>query len=68
MASDLSTAQWFKSSYSNNGGSCIEWAPADASANGVVPVRDSKRPSGPSLAVSPAAWAGLITLARSAEV
>lgn len=68
MASDLSTAQWFKSSYSANGGQCIEWAPNHASANRIVPVRDSKRPNGPSLMVSPAAWAGLITLARSAEV
>ncbi|MFE7129923.1 DUF397 domain-containing protein [Streptomyces sp. NPDC057638] len=30
----------------------------------VVPVRDSKRPEGPVLMLTPEAWAGLITLAR----
>ncbi|GAA2250177.1 DUF397 domain-containing protein [Streptomyces amakusaensis] len=59
---------WIKSSYSNNGGACVEWAPEHASASGVVPVRDSKRPTGPSLMVSPSAWTGLIALARSAEL
>ncbi|MFI1013292.1 DUF397 domain-containing protein [Streptomyces sp. NPDC020965] len=61
-------SRWAKSSYSNNGGTCVEWAPDHASANGVVPVRDSKRPAGPSLMVSPSAWAGLVVLARSADV
>lgn len=68
MDGDLSTARWAKSTYSQQGGNCIEWAPAHASANGAIPVRDSKRPNGPSLAVSPAAWAGLITLARSTDL
>ncbi|MFE7133060.1 DUF397 domain-containing protein [Streptomyces sp. NPDC057638] len=59
---------WIKSSYSSNGGNCIEWAPSHASATGTIPVRDSKRPSGPVLSVSPRAWAGLVSLARSADV
>ncbi|MGQ4516417.1 DUF397 domain-containing protein [Streptomyces sp. DW26H14] len=38
-------ATWMKSSYSNgNGGDCVEWAPAVAASDGVVPVRDSKAP------------------------
>ncbi|MFF2849552.1 DUF397 domain-containing protein [Streptomyces sp. NPDC058001] len=42
--------RWVKSSYSvENGGSCVEWAPAHASATGIVPVRDSKDPRGPVL-------------------
>ncbi|MGW6461287.1 DUF397 domain-containing protein [Streptomyces sp. NPDC055078] len=58
---------WVKSSYSGqNGGSCVEWAPTHASATGIVPVRDSKRPAGPVLMVTPAAFAGLVTLARTA--
>lgn len=39
---------WIKSSYSGNGGSCVEWAPAVATS-GIVPIRDSKDPRGPVL-------------------
>ncbi|MEU3598971.1 DUF397 domain-containing protein [Streptomyces sp. NPDC006798] len=54
-----------KSSYSTaNGGSCVEWAPDRTSATGIVPVRDSKHPNGPVLMVSPAAFAGLVALAK----
>ncbi|MFI1889946.1 DUF397 domain-containing protein [Streptomyces jumonjinensis] len=59
--------RWFKSSYSSNGGDCVEVA-ADLTATGVVPVRDSKRPNGPVLTVSPSAWTGLVTLARSSDI
>ncbi|MEV7426387.1 MULTISPECIES: DUF397 domain-containing protein [unclassified Streptomyces] len=41
--------QWFKSSYSNNGGQCIEVAANLAATHGTVPVRDSKNPQGPAL-------------------
>lgn len=59
---------WRASSYSgNNGGECIEWAPAYAVAHGVVPVRDSKRPTGPTLRVSPTAWTGLVTMAARSQ-
>lgn len=47
-------AQWRKSSYSNtSGGDCLEVAD---DRPGLVPVRDSKRPHGPALVVSAAAW------------
>ncbi|MGW5675306.1 DUF397 domain-containing protein [Streptomyces sp. NPDC003860] len=59
--------RWVKSSYSENGGQCIEWAPSHASITGVVPVRDSKRPAGPVLLLSADAFAGLVTLARSSD-
>ncbi|MFF2185274.1 DUF397 domain-containing protein, partial [Streptomyces sp. NPDC058155] len=50
---DLSTAQWRKSSYSNSdGGDCIEIAPGHP---GIVPVRDSKTPTGPVLLLTPTA-------------
>ncbi|MEU3502293.1 DUF397 domain-containing protein [Streptomyces hundungensis] len=42
--------RWFKSSYSNNGGNCIEVATNLVATSGVVPVRDSKAPNGPALA------------------
>lgn len=55
---DLSTAQWRKSSYSNgDGGECIEVADGYP---GVVPVRDSKTPTGPVLLLAPAAWGDFV--------
>ncbi|MFB7913914.1 DUF397 domain-containing protein [Streptomyces sp. NPDC056061] len=56
-----------KSSYSGGGGSCVEWAPAHASATGIVPVRDSKRPFGPVLAVPADAFASFVAGVRSGE-
>ncbi|MFF5630532.1 DUF397 domain-containing protein, partial [Streptomyces sp. NPDC012623] len=41
--------RWFTSSYSENGGACVEVATNLTSAHGTVPVRDSKDPNGPGL-------------------
>ena len=41
--------RWFKSSYSNNGGNCVEAAANLVASRGIVPVRDSKNPTGPVL-------------------
>ncbi|MGW6721191.1 DUF397 domain-containing protein [Streptomyces sp. NPDC054995] len=60
MTSESTTQQWVKSSYSDNGGSCVEWAPATASATGIVPVRDSKNPGGPALAVAAEAFTSFV--------
>ncbi|OWA13083.1 DUF397 domain-containing protein [Streptomyces sp. CS227] len=43
--------RWFKSSYSSNGGSCVEVAADLVASHGMVPVRDSKVQSGPVLAL-----------------
>ncbi|MFJ2515794.1 DUF397 domain-containing protein [Streptomyces griseoviridis] len=43
--------RWVTSSRSNNGGQCVEVAVNLASTRGVVPVRDSKNPAGPTLMV-----------------
>jgi hypothetical protein len=51
---DLSRAAWRKSTYSNNGGSCVE---VGAGAPGVIAVRDSKDPAGPVLAFTLQQWA-----------
>ncbi|MEU4202042.1 DUF397 domain-containing protein [Streptomyces sp. NPDC026294] len=51
MTTDSRPLIWRKSSYSGNGGTCVEWAPAQATTTGIVPVRDSKDPSGPALSV-----------------
>ncbi|MER0240803.1 DUF397 domain-containing protein [Streptomyces sp. HSW2009] len=50
------TDEWIKSSYSGNGGQCVEWAPAQAATTGTVPVRDSKDLNGPTLAFGTTAW------------
>ncbi len=48
--------QWFTSSYSDNGGQCVEVAVNLVASRGIVPVRDSKNPEGPALAISDTAW------------
>ncbi|WP_328547551.1 DUF397 domain-containing protein [Streptomyces platensis] len=57
--------RWFKSSYSSNGGQCIEWAPEHAAATGEFLVRDSKDPKGPRLVLSRQGFAGLVEFAKS---
>ncbi|MFI6081082.1 DUF397 domain-containing protein [Streptomyces sp. NPDC051217] len=52
---------WVKSSYSSqDGGNCVEWAPAFAQAHQVVPVRDSKDVEGPVLTVSCEGWRAFV--------
>ncbi|MEU8328473.1 DUF397 domain-containing protein [Micromonospora sp. NPDC048839] len=62
---ELNGARWRKSSRSSgNGGNCVEVA--DDLAD-VVGVRDSKDPSGPTLAFTPTAWRAFVSqLARRA--
>lgn len=43
------TPRWFTSSYSGNGGQCVQVATNLAATHGVVPVRDSKTSNGPTL-------------------
>ncbi|MFF1460882.1 DUF397 domain-containing protein [Streptomyces sp. NPDC058330] len=52
--------RWFTSSYSNNGGQCVEVAADLAASRGVVPVRDSKDRSGPVLGVTAGAFASFV--------
>ncbi|MFI2239992.1 DUF397 domain-containing protein [Streptomyces chrestomyceticus] len=62
------TPRWFKSSYSENGGVCIEVATNFITTLGVIPVRDSKDPDGPVLTLPPDAWSELVRYARHASV
>ncbi|RLL69368.1 DUF397 domain-containing protein [Streptomyces sp. Z26] len=55
------TPRWFTSSYSNNGGACVEVAANFVASRGVVPVRDSKVPAGPVLAVPAASFAAFVS-------
>ncbi len=56
--------RWFKSSYSSNGGNCIEVAPNLAASRGIVPVRDSKVVDGPVVAVPVTAFAAFVAGVR----
>ncbi|MGW7295547.1 DUF397 domain-containing protein [Streptomyces xiamenensis] len=54
--------RWFTSSYSSNGGACIEVAANLTASHGVVPVRDSKHhDDGPVVAFPTTAWAAFVT-------
>ncbi|NJQ06086.1 DUF397 domain-containing protein [Streptomyces lonarensis] len=52
--------RWFKSSYSSNGGQCIEIATNLVATHGTIPVRDSKNPTGPVLSIQPNAFASFV--------
>ncbi|MFI6641824.1 DUF397 domain-containing protein [Streptomyces sp. NPDC050504] len=55
------TPRWFTSSYSDNGGACVQVAVNLAATRGTVPVRDSKSPDGPTLAFPADAFASFVT-------
>lgn len=62
---DWASATWRKSSYSgSNGGECIE---VSSSFVGVVPVRDSKDPEGPTLVFDSVAWRCFIEGVRTGD-
>ncbi|MFF2660289.1 DUF397 domain-containing protein [Kitasatospora sp. NPDC058032] len=60
----LAGATWFKSSYSQNGGACIEVSP---NFLGLVPVRDSKNPEGPALVFLASAWRAFVAGVQAGE-
>ncbi|GAA2242892.1 hypothetical protein GCM10010430_25640 [Kitasatospora cystarginea] len=64
MHIDLSGASWHKSSYSGQGGQCVEIASGFAS---LVPVRDSKDPDGPALVFTADAFAAFLTGVKAGE-
>jgi hypothetical protein len=59
--------RWFTSSYSGNGGACVEVAANLIASHGVVPVRDSKDPNGPALTFPTATWTAFVTSVKSGE-
>ncbi|MFF2699467.1 DUF397 domain-containing protein [Streptomyces cyaneofuscatus] len=67
MTTETTTQQWVKSSYSGNGGSCVEWAPGTATATGIVPVRDSKNTTGPVLSFPAAAFSTFVAGVRAGD-
>ncbi|MFJ6212125.1 DUF397 domain-containing protein [Streptomyces sp. NPDC092296] len=59
--------RWFTSSYSDNGGNCVEVAANLIATSGVVPVRDSKDPNGPVLNFPTPSFASFITSIKAGE-
>jgi hypothetical protein len=51
--------RWFTSSYSGQGGQCVEVA-VNLAGHDVIPVRDSKSPSGPTLRLPAAAFSSFV--------
>ncbi|MFD3698973.1 DUF397 domain-containing protein [Streptomyces sp. NPDC058646] len=52
--------RWFRSSYSENGGQCVEVATNLVASRGVVPIRDSKRDDSPELDFTAAAFSAFV--------
>ncbi|OKK24746.1 toxin-antitoxin system, toxin component [Streptomyces sp. CB02488] len=59
--------RWFKSSYSSNGGNCVEVAANLVAVRGVVPVRDSKNVSGPALNVPTGSFAAFVAGVKTGD-
>ncbi|NED88255.1 DUF397 domain-containing protein [Streptomyces sp. SID11233] len=60
--------RWFKSSYSSNGGQCVEVAANLAVSRGVVPVRDSKNLSSPVLSIPAHAITAFVAGVKSGDL
>ncbi|WP_280671826.1 MULTISPECIES: DUF397 domain-containing protein [unclassified Kitasatospora] len=61
---DMSSVKWRKSTYSQQGGACVEVADG---LPGVTPVRDSKDPSGPALVFPASAFAAFVAAVKAGE-
>ena len=62
------TPRWFTSSYSENGGQCVEVATNLATPHGIVPVRDSKNVTGPALTVPAAVFSAFVAGVRAGDL
>ncbi|MFF7363245.1 DUF397 domain-containing protein [Streptomyces sp. NPDC008125] len=62
------TPEFHKSSYSNNGGACVEIATNLASTHGIVPVRDSKDLSRPALDLAAGSFMSFLSAVKSSEL
>ncbi|MFC5664520.1 DUF397 domain-containing protein [Kitasatospora misakiensis] len=61
MELNLADSKWRKSSYSGDAGQCIEVADGYP---GVMPVRDSKDPDGPTLLFTADSWQSFVSAVR----
>ncbi|MEU3598911.1 DUF397 domain-containing protein [Streptomyces sp. NPDC006798] len=63
----MTEPQFFTSSYSNHGGACVEVAANLVISHGTVPVRDSKNPTGPALALPAQAFSAFLTGVKTGD-
>ena len=63
IRTELSRANWRKSTYSDPGTECLEIA--DNIPGDLIPVRDSKRPHAPVVVVAVPAWAGFVDAVKA---
>ncbi|WP_327678640.1 DUF397 domain-containing protein [Kitasatospora sp. NBC_00458] len=61
---DLATVRWRKSTYSQQGGNCVEMA---IGFSELAPVRDSKDVSGPALVFRAEAWRSFLAAVQAGE-
>lgn len=59
------SATWHKSSYSGNGGNCVEVAMHFNGSN--IGVRDSKNPAGGALSFTPGEWTAFLAGVRDGQ-
>ncbi|MBF6425048.1 DUF397 domain-containing protein [Nocardia cyriacigeorgica] len=64
MSTDLTGAEWFKSSRSSGTRECVEVAHL---RDGLVGVRDSKNPNGPALVLTPRQWDAFTAVVSNGE-
>ncbi|MER5780197.1 DUF397 domain-containing protein [Streptomyces mobaraensis] len=64
----MSDLTWRKSSYSGNGHECVEVSGDLVKPDGLVPVRDSKDPSGPKVVFTATAWSTFVRSAYAHEI
>ncbi|WP_327269587.1 DUF397 domain-containing protein [Streptomyces sp. NBC_01218] len=62
------TPEFHKSSYSNNGGACVEVATNLASGHGIVPVRDSKDLSRPALGLGTDSFTSFVSAIKAGHL
>ncbi|MEU7376201.1 DUF397 domain-containing protein [Streptomyces albidoflavus] len=58
---------WYKSSYSTDGGQCVEVAADLVASHGVVPVRDSKIQAGPVLALPATSFTAFVAGVKAGD-
>ncbi|MFJ7087012.1 DUF397 domain-containing protein [Streptomyces griseus] len=67
MTTGTETPRWYTSSYSDNGGQCVEVATNLATPHGIVPIRDSKNVSGPAFTVPATAFTTFVAGLRAGD-
>ncbi|MEU6603599.1 DUF397 domain-containing protein [Streptomyces shenzhenensis] len=63
----IETPHWITSTYSENGGACVEVAANLIASRGVIPIRDSKNPNGPVLDIPAHAFTSFVAEVKTGQ-